>query len=328
MVVNNPNNWHWVDKNCLGWSRDYFNDKLTGLKQTNGDDSAEITAVLLVEGDVDVSQRKGKVISLFNLRLVLNFAASDAHNSGKGSITVPELAYDTEEDELQFEVLLHDETAENDHLRLVVKKLLVPELRKLLLRFGPDLIETNASDIQLEADKVQSQYTKANQAGSKPASSSSSASTTTTKSTPAPAHKPKVVNTLTLHLEPVFNTTAEQIYITLTDAQRVAAWLRLAPQLAQPVTENSPFALFGGSVTGQFTKLNPFDHIAQQWRLLDWKQGHHAVLDMQLIQGTLDTKVVVKFSGIPVGEEERVRNNFEEYYVRAIKITFGFGAVL
>lgn len=38
--------------------------------------------------------------------------------------------------------------------------------------------------------------------------------------------------------------------------------------------------------------------------------------------------LVVKWSGIPVGEEDRVRGNFEDYYIRSIKITFGFGAVL
>lgn len=49
---------------------------------------------------------------------------------------------------------------------------------------------------------------------------------------------------------------------------------------------------------------------------------------MKLIQSSGETKVVVKFGGIPIGEEERVRDNFEDMYIRSIKITFGFGAVL
>lgn len=72
----------------------------------------------------------------------------------------------------------------------------------------------------------------------------------------------------------------------------------------------------------------PNERITQLWRLLDWKDGHYAQLDIQLKQGSGETKMVVKWTGIPIGEEDRVRNNFEDYYVRSIKITFGFGAVL
>lgn len=76
MVLHNPNNWHWVNKDAREWAQKYFNDKLTVLSASQGDVSAKIDKVLSVEGDVDVSQRKGKVITLFDVKLRLEFSGT------------------------------------------------------------------------------------------------------------------------------------------------------------------------------------------------------------------------------------------------------------
>lgn len=339
MVVNNPNNWHWVDKNCIDWARNYFNEKLVGtLYATDDGRSVEVTAVSSLEGDVEVCQRKGKVISLFDLRIILNIAGiSAADKEFKGSVTVPELAYDTEEDEIQFDISVYNEDSDSEKMRFVTKKELIPALRKKLLVFGADLIRSHASDIQLESNLVNSKLTKENQTergtGSlteapqkaAPVTAPSSSPTNKPSTTASSSNIPKY-NTATLHLEPTFNVTAEQLYITLLDEQRVSAWTRSQAQIE--AREGSDFKLFGGSISGQIKKLVQNERIIQSWRLEDWKSGHYAELDIQLKQGAGETTMVVKWSGIPIGEEERVRGNFEDYYVRSIKITFGFGAVL
>lgn len=340
MVVNNPNNWHWVDKNCLAWSKEYFDEKLTNLEVEEGGSKVKIANVSSVEGDVDVSQRKGKVISLFDVRIVLTFKGSnDKTDDINGSITIPELAYDSSSDGLVFDISIYNESSGNSNITDLIKRKLIPELRKKLMQFGPDLIEINSKDIQLEADKVTSTYTKANLTQSNKSEfgsgckGKSTTSASVTKSTPAQQAKslssvPKY-NTTTLHLEPTFNTSAEQIYLTLLDASRIAAWTRSPPEIEQfPPKEGSSYKFFGGAVLGKILKLMPNEQIVELWRLQDWKEGHYAELDMKLIQSSGETKVVVKFSGIPIGEEERVRDNFEDMYIRSIKITFGFGAVL
>ncbi|KAG5420856.1 AHA1 [Candida metapsilosis] len=337
MVVNNPNNWHWVDKNCLAWSKEYFDEKLTNLKAEEGSSKVKIANVSSVEGDVDVSQRKGKVISLFDVRIVLTFEGSNENDDNiSGSITIPELAYDSSADGLVFDISIYNETSQNSNITELIKGKLIPELKKKLMRFGPDLIEMNSKDIQLEADKVTSTYTKANlvqphKAESKPDKQVESAkNTSVAKAIPTkPQSSVPKYNTTTLHLEPTFNTSAEQIYITLLDASRIAAWTRSPPEIDSfPPKEGSSYKFFGGAVSGKILKLVPNEQIVELWRLQDWKEGHYAELDMKLIQSSGETKVVVKFSGIPIGEEERVRDNFEDMYIRSIKITFGFGAVL
>lgn len=125
MALHNPNNWHWVNKDVRPWTQDYLSKELVGIKAAKGDGTtAEISRIMSMEGDVDVSQRKGKVITIFDVRLQLEFtgkvpakkeAKKEADDEEKeegdglqevsGSITIPEVAHDTEEDE--YVVRLH-----------------------------------------------------------------------------------------------------------------------------------------------------------------------------------------------------------------------------
>ena len=116
MALHNPNNWHWVNKDVRPWAQDWLSSELVGLKASKDDGtSAEVSKVLSMDGDVDVSQRKGKVITIFDVRLQLEFTGKvpvkaekaegeEASEEGdtkdvSGTITIPEVAHDTEEDE-------------------------------------------------------------------------------------------------------------------------------------------------------------------------------------------------------------------------------------
>jgi len=113
MVLHNPNNWHWVNKDVSTWTREYLSNELVGLKASKDDGtSAEVSKLLSMDGDVDVSQRKGKVITIFDVRLQLEYTGKiplkesektegqeDDTKDVSGTITIPEVAHDTEEDE-------------------------------------------------------------------------------------------------------------------------------------------------------------------------------------------------------------------------------------
>ena len=73
MVLHNPNNWHWVNKDASEWARDYLDKYLTAISATDGDVSAKVSKIVSMDGDVDVSQRKGKVITLFDVKLQLEY---------------------------------------------------------------------------------------------------------------------------------------------------------------------------------------------------------------------------------------------------------------
>lgn len=73
MVLHNPNNWHWVNKDASEWARSHLEKNLIGLSAEEGGVYAKVTKIRSMDGDVDVSQRKGKVITLFDVKLQLEY---------------------------------------------------------------------------------------------------------------------------------------------------------------------------------------------------------------------------------------------------------------
>lgn len=74
MVLHNPNNWHWVNKDVSGWAREYLDKELPQISAEQDGVSAQIDKVVSMDGDVDVSQRKGKVITLFDVKVKLEYS--------------------------------------------------------------------------------------------------------------------------------------------------------------------------------------------------------------------------------------------------------------
>ncbi|KAH8636293.1 dehydrogenase protein [Alternaria alternata] len=103
MVLHNPNNWHWVNKDVSGWTREYLDKELTQISAEQDGVTAKIDKVVSMDGDVDVSQRKGKVFLgctlLGRAELTRSAGKNKEGEEASGTITVPEVAHDTEEDE-------------------------------------------------------------------------------------------------------------------------------------------------------------------------------------------------------------------------------------
>ncbi len=130
--------------------------------------------------------------------------------------------------------------------------------------------------------------------------------------------------------ETEFRTTASELYNTFTDPQRITAFTRSTPLVFDGAKPGGRFELFGGNVNGEYTELEEPKKIVQKWRLAQWPQGHYSTLRIKFEQNDVDgvTLMRVDWEGVPVGQEEVTKRNWGEYYVRSIKITFGFGTVL
>lgn len=77
MVLHNPNNWHWVNKDVSPWARSYLDEALTKVQAEDAEVKAKIDKIQSMDGDVDVSQRKGKVITIFDVKLVLQYSGKE-----------------------------------------------------------------------------------------------------------------------------------------------------------------------------------------------------------------------------------------------------------
>jgi activator of HSP90 ATPase len=205
----------------------------------------------------------------------------------------------------------------------LVRSKIVPQLRKELVKLGPALIAEHGKDIQ-------------HAPGSNPSSGFSTPTyhphkgktepTGQTAQTSTSTSGKVSVNTTTVTASDEFRTTAEELYNTFTDPQRIAAFTRAPPQQFEGAREGGKFAIFDGNVTGEFVKLEPPKSIVQRWRLAQWPEGHFSTQDIFFDQNDVDRVTVMRvtWSGVPVGQEEVVQRNWEGYYVRSIKQTFGY----
>lgn len=230
----------------------------------------------------------------------------------------------------QFEVDVHSSDLSKEPARELVRKEITPQLRKRLAKLGPALIAEHGKDIQhapgtnpsasFTTSKV---YSSSSVTKSKDSTASASTSTATHAKGPA-------INVTSLSDQQEFRTTAEQLFETFTDPQRIAAFTRAPPKVFEGAQEGGKFEIFGGNVSGSYAKLERPTYIEQRWRLAQWPADHYSTLKIKFEQNDVDAVTVmrVNWEGVPVGQEEPTKRNWDEYYVRSIKTTFGFGTIL
>ncbi|KAH9828243.1 Activator of Hsp90 ATPase, N-terminal [Teratosphaeria destructans] len=344
MVLHNPNNWHWVNKDVSAWTQDYLNKSLVGIKASKDDGTAaEVSKVLSMDGDVDVSQRKGKVITIFDVKLQLEWTGKAPLKESEktegqeedtkevsGTITIPEVAHDTEEDEYVFEVEVYSSDLSKEPVKDLVRKEITPQLRKHLQKLGPALIAEHGRDIQhAPGSNPSSGFSTPRIMQNSSVAKQKDDPKSTSNATAGAPNGPKV-NVTSLSDQQEFRTTAEQLYETFTDPQRIAAFTRAPPKVFEGAKEGGKFEIFGGNVSGAFVKLEKPTYIEQKWRLAQWPQGHFSTLKVKFEQNDVDAVTIMRvdWEGVPIGQEEPTKTNWEQYYVRSIKTTFGFGTIL
>ncbi|KAF2841947.1 hypothetical protein M501DRAFT_1028733 [Patellaria atrata CBS 101060] len=329
MVLHNPNNWHWVNKDVAPWAKEYLELNLTKISAEDGDVSAKVEKVLSMDGDVDVSQRKGKVITLFDVKVQLEYVGKNKEGEEvSGTITIPEVAHDTEEDEYVFDIDVYSDAAAKQPVKELVRSKIVPQVRAQLKTLAPALIAEHGKDIQhAPGSNPSSGFSTPKYASN--TSISKSFNTASSGTTQSSSTGPKV-NVTSVTDQEEFRTTAEQLFQTFTDPQRIAAFTRSAPKLFEGAKQGGKFELFGGNISGEYTTLEAPTRVVQKWRLAQWPQGHYSTLDIKFDQNDQDAVTVMRvdWQGVPVGQEEVTKRNWGEYYVRSIKTTFGFGTVL
>lgn len=198
----------------------------------------------------------------------------------------------------------------------------MPQLRKEFVKLAPALIAEHGKDLQHPpGTNPSSGFPAPKYIPGKSDSSSSKPSTTTTQSSAGG----KKVNTTTVTDSEEFRTTAEELYKTFTDPQRLAAFTRAPPKLFEGAHKGGKFELFGGNVVGEYLELDDKKRIVQSWRLQQWPAGHYSTLEIDFDQNDVDSVTVmrVNWTGVPVGQEEVTKENWQTYYVHSIKRTFG-----
>lgn len=89
----NVNNWHWTEKDVLGWSKSRIDELIGNQEILNANGIIVKSKKPTVAGEAFLTNRKGKLISSYELQIKLPFDVTAADGSkGEGLVEVPYLA--------------------------------------------------------------------------------------------------------------------------------------------------------------------------------------------------------------------------------------------
>lgn len=132
-----------MDKNCLPWSKEYFQKEIIDTTFENDELKVSLDNVSSITGDCDVTQRKGKVLCIYDMKLQfsINGVSKNEDETFNGTITVPEFVHDQEDDEYVFDI-------EVENYKIEIRKFFIPILKQKLMNFQNDLVKAHEKDVQ------------------------------------------------------------------------------------------------------------------------------------------------------------------------------------
>ncbi|KAJ3341841.1 hypothetical protein HDU93_003962 [Gonapodya sp. JEL0774] len=310
-----------VSKNCTQWTSDYLKTNLKEVSVEGADGTtAKVNTVTSVTGDVELNQRKGKLITIFDLAVNFSWEAQiPAGDKFTGRVTFPECMNDQDTDDMegQAQITIDGDAASDSKIRDLIKKKLVPAVGKRIFQFQEDLIEFNRKDVYIEKHDMVGHPVLPTHPGK-------SSSPSPAKSTPASDSTVKG-STTTVVQTVEFVCAPEELYRALVDQSRVVVWTRGPARVDERV--GGRYEVMGGNVSGEFKELTPNQRIVLSWRLSSWAAGHLSTVTIDLERLDGSTKLKLVQTGVPIGEKDEVADGWEKKFWHPIKGIFGWGAV-
>jgi len=322
----NVNSWHWEEKDITGWAKDHLKKLLQQKFYTENDLTLEFVKVDKAEGDVVINVRKGKLIYVYDLEVTMKFEADitgDKPTRVKGTLEFNFNVEDHEDFQItsQFDGTL--EPAIENRVKPLIRSKGFDFVRKQVLQFVTDVPVLNPY-----AGKSPS----ASKPAAKPAAAPAAAAptpmavspTATPAPTPAPTSAPAAAKpkgkTLTMTVE--VPAPPQEVYNTLLDQGKLSAITQSAVTMSREV--GASFSMFGGSVTGEISSLNPPHQIVQKWRSSSWPAGHFSLCTFALAaDGSHATKLVLTQEGIPGDDFDRTQHGWRALFFDRMRLLFG-----
>lgn len=331
----NVNNWHWyaciitprilitfrVERDCSDWAHDQIRTRLQGLKASHSVSglSVTITNVSKVEGDVTVTQRKGRLRHNFDLNIVFDWETQSEGESEKGTVEIRDWMSDTTASDFEFYVKsagFQIFSSTKSFLQSAVRDAVWTTLQE----FTADLVDEHGKHLIVPVDSNQAPQTESDAANKVSFMTASSEKT---------GCDFKEKSSLKNWKETIdFTAPPKEILRSLVEPERVQVWSRgsLSGSLKEA---NSVFGLYGGAVSGRVLSID-WDKFELQlaWRLSSWPADHHSTVIISLKDDGRDgTRLNLMQTDIPADSYETTTGNWSTYYWNPIKTVFGCGAL-
>ncbi|KAG2683292.1 hypothetical protein I3760_10G025300 [Carya illinoinensis] len=329
----NVHNWHWVETNCLDWSRNLLSNLLSGLTVTDGEGDLFIKTkkVDKVDGDAYLNVRKGKIIPGYEISVTLSWEGEAKDSDGnsllkaEGLVEIPYISDENADEDPELKVSIKDEGPLGRRLKEAMlakgKPLIFDKVRvyvQTMAKGGP------AKD-ELEVKKIvpKAQSTVAAAAATKPKES--------VVENKAAAKKEAKKGFKTITLREKFSCRARDMYEILMDENRWKGFTLSNARISKEV--GGEFSIFDGSVTGTNLELQDGKLIVLKWRFANWADGIYSTVKLALDEPEPGI-TVVKLAHTNIPEEDRYGNatvventerGWRDLIFNRIRAVFGFG---
>lgn len=118
--------------------------EIVDTTHTNETITYTLTGINSITGDCDVTQRKGKVLCIYDMKLDFAFKGIKGEDEFTGKIILVEFTHDQDEDEYEFSI-------DSDSYKAEVRKHFIPVLKQKLMKFQDDLLRAHEKDVQRQA---------------------------------------------------------------------------------------------------------------------------------------------------------------------------------
>ncbi|KAK0556621.1 Co-chaperone [Tilletia horrida] len=304
-------------KGCTPWAREWLTSTCVGTSASKDDVDVRVDALNSLDGDVELGNRKGKLITIFDTSVTFAWTGTKGEEKADGLLVCDEFSHEVHDEKRDYEFNV-TQSGGPSAVKELVKTELVPQLIAQLAGFRNALIEKHAKDLGHDDATASGAATPTSTSSSAPAAAppssgaTKSASTTasaTTSTTKASASDVRVSLDLPM--------AQDDLWDLLTNPARIPMWTRSRAEFS--TEPGSSFSLFNGNVTGTVVSAEAPKSLVQKWRVQQWPSGHLGVLKMSLSQSHDSSKLELVLSGAPVGEEETIEKGLRMYYLTSLQ---------
>lgn len=275
----NVHNWHWVERDCLEWSRSFLSSLLSDLTILNGEGGIFIRTKTLdkLDGEAYVNVRKGKVIPGYELSISISFEAEVRSDSTDGdaspllrltgSVEVPYLADENASEDPEIRVTVRDD---DGPIGRRIKDAFIAKGKPVVLQrirsYVQAMSEGGPAKDELDEKKAPLSTAKPQEKAAVPVTASKEAADDIGKK----KNKEKE-GFKTIKMTERFSCRARDIYEILMDENRWKGFTQSNARISKEV--GGQFSLFDGSITGINEELQEGKLIVQKWRFNSWVDG-------------------------------------------------------
>jgi len=320
----NVNSWHWEESNVLPWCQSRLKELFKDVTLVDDGKVRVVTnGTVKVTGDAIINRRKGKVIPAYELDVTVDWKGTTLEDGEPwtGELQAPYISEENHDEDPEVQIRVKESGAEAEKVRSAVvqhgRKVaygifrnFVDELRKGGPGLGADRCEESVSKgVDKKNGEDWSEKTKK-------AALEKSKSRVEKKSVEIVEH---------------YYASAKDIYECFTNEDKVKAFTGSSASIN--ATPGGSLVMFGGSIEGTFTALNPHSELEMDWRFSSWPDGSLSKVKIMLNETEKGSvTLTLKQTGIP--DTDRFGNHdvvnmtqagWKQQVLSRMKQVFGYG---